>query len=169
MQRKHENSKCQWKHWPLFLMRESVTTLTLGLRLNVECEGPQGQEIVFGCETHFHKWGRVQRMKPMTPKCTPTFGVALVRESWMFIALVRKVNKHQIGTLGYHWKVLEVWMPQVPSHCSFRYDMHELWSKEGMGIKLWIWFPTTNPLRVRIEWSPIRACNTLLERSFWGL
>ncbi len=30
----------------------------------------------------------------MTPKCTPILGVALVRELWMFRALVEKANKH---------------------------------------------------------------------------
>jgi hypothetical protein len=28
-----ENSKCQWGHWPLLLVRESVATLAFGLRL----------------------------------------------------------------------------------------------------------------------------------------
>jgi len=26
--------------------------------------------------------------------------------------------------------------------------MHELWSKEGLGVKLGIWLSTTNPLKV---------------------
>jgi hypothetical protein len=44
----------------------------------------------------------------------------------MFRALIGKVNKQQIGSLRYHRKVLEVLMPKVPSHCSFKLDMHEL-------------------------------------------
>jgi hypothetical protein len=44
----------------------------------------------------------------MILKCTPILGVALVRESQMFKALVEKLNKHQIGPLGYNWKGLEV-------------------------------------------------------------
>jgi hypothetical protein len=36
-----------------------VKTLTSGSQLNVECKGPWGQESVFGCETHSHKWGRM--------------------------------------------------------------------------------------------------------------
>jgi hypothetical protein len=44
----------------------------------------------------------------------------------MFKALVEKVNKHQIGPLGYHWKGLEVQMFKFPSHCAFRPKMHEL-------------------------------------------
>jgi len=38
----------------------------------------------------------------MTPKCTPTLGVTLVRELRMFEALVGKEKKHQIGPLGHH-------------------------------------------------------------------
>ncbi len=30
---------------------------------------------------HYHKWGKMQEMEPMTPKCTPTLGVALMWES----------------------------------------------------------------------------------------
>jgi hypothetical protein len=38
----------------------------------------------------------------MTPKCTPTLGIALLRKLQMFKALVEKAQKHQIGLLGYH-------------------------------------------------------------------
>jgi hypothetical protein len=44
----------------------------------------------------------------MTPKCIPTLGVIVVHESQMFKALVERVNKHQMGPLGYHWKALEM-------------------------------------------------------------
>jgi hypothetical protein len=44
----------------------------------------------------------------------------------MFKALVGKEKKHQIGPLRYHQKGLEAQMLKVPSHCSFRYDLHEL-------------------------------------------
>jgi hypothetical protein len=87
----------------------------------------------------------------MTLKCTPTLGVALLWESRMFRALVEMTNKHRIRAPWYHWKVLEVKMPKVPSHCSFRCNMHELWSKEGLRVKLEIWLPTTNPFRARFN------------------
>jgi hypothetical protein len=41
-----------------------VITLTLGSRLTLECKGPWGQESVFKCETHSHKWDKVQGMNP---------------------------------------------------------------------------------------------------------
>jgi hypothetical protein len=62
----------------------------------MECKGPSSQESVFRCETHFHKWGRVQEMEPMIPKCLPILGITLMREFQMFKALVEKENKHQI-------------------------------------------------------------------------
>jgi hypothetical protein len=31
----------------------------IGSRINVEGKGPWGQNNVFRCDTHFHKWGRV--------------------------------------------------------------------------------------------------------------
>jgi hypothetical protein len=36
-------------------------------------------------------------------------------------------------------------MLKVASHCSFRPDLHELWSKEGPGVKLRIWFQPKIP------------------------
>jgi hypothetical protein len=37
------------------------------------------------------------------------------------------------------------------------------------GNQLGIWLSTTNPLRLKAKWSLIGACDTLLERCFWGL
>jgi hypothetical protein len=39
----------------------SDATLTSFLQLNVKCKGPRGHKSVFECETHFHKWGRMQK------------------------------------------------------------------------------------------------------------
>jgi hypothetical protein len=44
----------------------------------------------------------------------------------MFRVVVGKAKKHQIGSLEYHWKGPEVYMPKVSSHCSFKPNMHEL-------------------------------------------
>jgi hypothetical protein len=46
--------------------------------------------------------GECMRLNPMTPKSTPTLGGAFEQESQIFKTLVEKVNKHQIGLLGYH-------------------------------------------------------------------
>ncbi len=63
----------------------------------------------------------------------------------MFGALVEKEKKCQIDLSRDHSKGLEAYMLKVPLHCSFRPDLHELWSKEGVGVKLGIWLSTTNP------------------------
>jgi hypothetical protein len=54
-------------------------------------------------------------------------------------------------------------MLKMPSHCSFKLDLHELWLKEGVGIKLVIWFPIIDPLKARSKCGSIWACYTLLE------
>jgi hypothetical protein len=54
----------------------------------------------------------------------------------MFRTLVEKINKYQIGPSKYHWKGFEVQMPKVPLHCSFRIEMHEVFLKEKLGVKL---------------------------------
>ncbi len=51
-----------------------VATLTLSSRLDVECKGSRGQESVFRNETHFHKWGKVQRMEPNDSQMHSHFG-----------------------------------------------------------------------------------------------
>jgi len=43
----------------------------------------------------------------------------------------------------------------MPSHCSFRLNLHELWSKERAGVKWGIWLPTTNPWKLGVKWGPI--------------
>jgi len=54
-------------------------------------------------------------------------------------------------------------MHKVPSHCSFRPDLHELWSPKRAGIKLGIWLPTTNPLKLGVKCSLIGTCYKPLE------
>ncbi len=60
-------------------------------------------------------------------------------------------------------------MLKAASHCSFRHDLHELWSREGVGVKLGIWLPTINCLKARVKWAPIGVCYKTLKRYFWGL
>jgi len=55
-----------------------------------------------GVKHTFTNGGECKGWSLMTPKCTPTLGVALMRELQMFITLVVMVNKHQIGLPGYH-------------------------------------------------------------------
>jgi len=57
-------------------------------------------------------------------------------------------------------------MLKLPSHCSFRPDLHELWSKDRAGVKLGIWLLTINPLKEKVKSAPIGASYTPLEISF---
>ncbi len=54
----------------------------------------------------------------------------------------------------------------MPSHCSFR---PKLWLKQGLGVKLGIWLLTTKPFREGVKWTPIKAWNIPMKRSFWVL
>jgi hypothetical protein len=67
----------------------------------------------------------------------------------------------------YRWKGLEVKMSKMASHEPFGYLQHKLWAKEGLGVKLAVWLPTTKSQ----EWTRSRCvqmeCDTSLKRS-WG-
>jgi hypothetical protein len=65
----------------------------------------------------------------------------------------------------YRWKGLEAYMSKMASHEPFGHLQHKLCMKEGSGVKLAIWFPTTKsrestwPRCVQVK------CNTPLKRS----
>jgi hypothetical protein len=60
-------------------------------------------------------------------------------------------------------------MFRMGSHCSFEHLKHKLWPKEGPGVKLAVWLPTTKSLESTSSWCPIIECNTALESSRRGL
>jgi hypothetical protein len=66
-----------------------------------KCE-VQGAKNVFTCEIHFHKWGRVQEMKPNDSQVRSHFGNCIRVEFQMFRGLAGKANEHQIGSLAHH-------------------------------------------------------------------
>ncbi len=104
--------------WPVTLMNEQeqekifenipchvikyVTTLTLGSWLNVECKGQWGQESVFRCETHFYKWGRVQRMEPNDFHMHSHFG------NYIHVIVAN------VESLGWKRKQVANWAPRTP-------------------------------------------------------
>jgi hypothetical protein len=53
-----------------------VTILPLGLRLSVKCKGHEANNV-FRCETHSHKWGSVQGMKPNDSQVHSHFGTCI--------------------------------------------------------------------------------------------
>jgi len=57
----------------------------------------------------------------------------------------------------------------MPSHWQFGHLQPKLWAKEGPGVKLAVWLPTTKSQKSTSSWRPIRACDMALKRSWWGL
>jgi hypothetical protein len=53
----------------------------------------------------------------------------------------------------------------MASHWPFRHLQPELWAKEGPGVKLPVWFPTTKSQESTSSRHPIWRCDTSLERS----
>jgi len=53
----------------------------------------------------------------------------------------------------------------MASHEPFGHMQHELWSKEGPGVKLAVWFPTTKSRESTRSRCVQVECNTLLENS----
>jgi hypothetical protein len=73
----------------------------------------------------------------------------------------------------YRWKCLEVWMSKMASHEPFGHLQHKLWSKEGPGIKLAVWLPTTKsrnrPNPSMCKWSAIDHWKALKENYTFAL
>jgi hypothetical protein len=57
----------------------------------------------------------------------------------------------------------------MPSHWQLGHLQPKLWAKEGSGVKLAVWLPTTKSRESTSSRRPIWACDMALERSRWGL
>jgi hypothetical protein len=57
----------------------------------------------------------------------------------------------------------------MASHWPFGHLSPKLWAKEGPGVKLAVWLPTTKSRESTSSQCPIRECDTSLERSRRGL
>jgi hypothetical protein len=57
----------------------------------------------------------------------------------------------------------------MASHWSFGHLQPKLWAKEGPGVKLAIWLPTTKSQESTSSRYPIRECDMAFERSRRGL
>jgi hypothetical protein len=60
-------------------------------------------------------------------------------------------------------------MSKMASHWSFGHLQLKLWAKEGPGVKLVVWLPTTKSRESTCSWRALRECDTALESSLWGL
>jgi hypothetical protein len=69
----------------------------------------------------------------------------------------------------YHWKAIENFISNMGLNYPFGHLKHKLWSKERIGVKLTIWFPTTKSQestrfpRVQAAW------DISLQSSRWGI
>jgi hypothetical protein len=57
----------------------------------------------------------------------------------------------------------------MASHWPFGHPQPKLWAKEGPGVKLAVWLPTTKSRKSTSSWHQIWECDTSLERSWRGL
>jgi hypothetical protein len=57
----------------------------------------------------------------------------------------------------------------MPSHWRFGHLQPKLWAKEGPGVKLAVWLPTTKSQESTSSRRPIWACDMALKRSWRGL
>jgi hypothetical protein len=57
----------------------------------------------------------------------------------------------------------------MASHWSFGHLQPKLWAKEGPGVKLAVWLPTTKSRESTSSWHPNLECDTALESSQRGL
>jgi len=56
-------------------------------------------------------------------------------------------------------------MPKMASHGPFRHLQPKLWAKEGLGVKLPVWLPTTKSRESTSSWHRLKECDTALESS----
>jgi hypothetical protein len=60
-------------------------------------------------------------------------------------------------------------MSKMASHWSFEHLQPKLWAKEGPGVKLAVWLPTTKSRESTCSRCAIRECDMALESSLRGL
>jgi hypothetical protein len=104
-----------------------------------------------------------------TFKWTPTLGIGISMESWIFKEQSNESKPIGLKISLYHWKSLETLMFKMGLHDPFGHLKHKLWPKEGPGIKVPIWFST-----IKSQESPtfpcVRVtCDILLESPWQGL
>jgi hypothetical protein len=87
-----------------------------------------------------------ERIDSHTPKGTPTLGVGVPVDSWMFREQLQGSKSNGLKISLYHWKNIEISMSKMGLHNPFGHLKHKLWPKERSIIKLAIWLSTTKSL-----------------------
>jgi hypothetical protein len=89
--------------------------------------------------------------------------------SWIFKEPLQGTKLNGLKHSLYHWKALGTKMSKMSLHDPFEHLKHKLWPKEGSGVKLAIWLPTTKSQELpRFPRAQV-ACNRPLEISQQGL
>jgi hypothetical protein len=91
--------------------------------------------------------------------------LGVLRDSQNFIVQLQGSKHLALGCSLYHWKVIKVQMSKMGLHGPFGHFQHKLWQKEGLGIKLEIWLPTTTSQESTRPWCGQVECDTPLESS----
>jgi hypothetical protein len=98
-----------------------------------------------------------------------SWGFGVLRDSWMFRAQQQGPKHLALGCSWCHWKGLETYISKMASHWSFEDLQPKLWAKEGLGVKLAVWLPTTKSQESTSSWHLIWECNITLKISQQGL
>jgi len=101
-------------------------------------------------------------MKPNTWKSWK-FGV--LWDSRMFRAQQQDPKHLALRRSWYRWKGLETYISKMASHWPFRHLQPKLWAKEGPGVKVAIWLPTTKSQESTSSQHPNWECDMALESS----
>jgi hypothetical protein len=144
----------------------NVTTLTLGPQQNVKCKGPWSQKCV-------QKWNTLSQIGENARDEAQWFPSALpfwkLHSCESCECLEPWLEREKNTKLGPHDTIKKFLKRRCLKCPWFSPDLHDLWSKEEVGVKLGIWLSTINPLKVGVKWGLIGMCYTPLERYFQGL
>jgi hypothetical protein len=126
-------------------------------------EQKKGRESNWLSQPYFGQvWGEAQHLEKARIWSPP--GLPNVQSS------TTRVKTPHIGvflvSLERSWNVD---ISKMPSHWQFGHLRPKLWAKEGPGVKLAVWLPTTKSRESMPSRHPIWACDMALERSRRGL
>jgi hypothetical protein len=105
-------------------------------------------------------------LKPNTWK---KWGFGVLRDSRMFRVRQQGPKHLALGCSWCHWKGLKAYISKMASHQPFGHLSPKLWAKEGPGVKLAVWLPTTKSRESTSSRPPNEECDTSLKRSWRGL
>ncbi len=113
--------------------------------------------------------GKCDGMNLHIPKWAPALGIKVPMDSWIFREQLQRSKPIGLKSSSYHWIALGTQMSEMGSHDPFGHLKHKLWPKEGPGVKLPIWLPTTKSQELPQFHYVQVACHIPLKSSWQGL